>query len=53
VWSDVIVLLSPTSNQGFGFFQVEEDLSIEPLVMHFAIELLDVAVLLGTALFDE
>ena len=27
--SDVIVLLSPTRNQGFGFFQGEEDLVSE------------------------
>jgi hypothetical protein len=38
VWSDVIVLLSPTSNQGFGFFQVEEDLSIEQFIVHLAVE---------------
>jgi len=26
VWSDVIVLLSPTRNQGFGYFQGAKDL---------------------------
>jgi len=38
VWSDVIVLLSPTLNQGFGFFQGEEELAIKRTVAHLAIE---------------
>jgi hypothetical protein len=28
VWSDVIVLLSPTRNEGFGFFRGEKGLPI-------------------------
>jgi hypothetical protein len=38
MWSDVIVLISPTPNQGFGFFQGEEDLAIEQFVAHLAVE---------------
>jgi hypothetical protein len=38
VWSDVIELLSPTRNQGFGFIQGEEDLAIEQFVAHLAVE---------------
>jgi hypothetical protein len=53
MWSDVIVLLSPTPNQGFGFFQGEEDLAIEQFVAQLAVERLDIAVFLGTSWFDE
>jgi hypothetical protein len=38
VGSDVIVLLSPTRNQGFGFFRGEEDLAIKQFVAHLAVE---------------
>jgi hypothetical protein len=38
VWSDAIVLLSPTRNQGFGFFQGKEDLAIEQFVALLAVE---------------
>jgi len=38
MWSDVIVLLSPTCDQDFDFFQSEKDLPIEQFVAHFAIE---------------
>jgi hypothetical protein len=34
----VIVLLSPTRDQGFSFFQGEEDLSIEQFIAHFTVE---------------
>lgn len=53
MWSDASVLLSPTRNQGFGFFQVEQDLAIEQFVAHLAVELFDIAVLPGTSRFDE
>jgi len=51
--SDVIVLLTPTQNQGFFFFQGKEDLAIEQLISELAIERLDVAVLPWAAGFDE
>jgi hypothetical protein len=38
VWSDVIVLLSPTRNQGFGSFQGEKDLAIKQFIAHLAVE---------------
>jgi len=38
MWSDEIVLLSSTPNQGFGFFQGEEDLAIEQLIAHLTVE---------------
>jgi hypothetical protein len=49
----VIVLLPPTRNQGFGFFQGEEDLALEQFVAQIAVERLDLAVFPGTAWFDE
>ena len=41
MWSEVIVLLSPTRDQDFGFFQGEEDLPIEQFIAQFNIELID------------
>jgi hypothetical protein len=37
MWSNVIVLLSPTRNEDFGFFQGEKDLLIEQFVSHLVI----------------
>ena len=53
MWSNVVILPSPAFDQDLGFWQGMEDLTVQELISHFAIERLDVAIFLGAARLNE
>ncbi len=50
---DRVVFLSPHFNQNSGFFKSGEDLAIQQLVAHLAVERFNIAVLPGTARLND
>ena len=53
MWSDCVVLLTPSSRQNLYFQQHIEDLSIQTLISQLSVEGFDVAIVSGTAKFNE
>jgi hypothetical protein len=51
--SNGIVLNSPFFNQYFSLLKRIENFSVQELISHLAVEALDIAILTGTAGFDE
>ena len=52
MWSDGVVVMAPLTNDDLGFLEAVEDLTVQQLVTHFAVEAFAVAVLPRTSRFD-